>query len=131
MSVSTGFSSHKVWASTIEKIFNCPDAELESTVLHIYGPATTLTVNGNIMNYEAFLGFTRGIKSAVVSCTVTPLFWVRDGNKFAEKHRVDGTVADGSTVKIEAMTMGELDDEGRAVTVDEIFRVVEGKLPGT
>jgi hypothetical protein len=118
------YASKEAWAATIERAFNNPESELEGTILSLYAKDVTITVNGNVMKWDTFLPDVKEIRARTASVRVTSHHFLRDGKMFAERHTVIGTGIDGSERQVEAMCIGQLDDEGKAIWQEEITRLV-------
>ncbi|KAJ9141703.1 hypothetical protein NKR23_g7739 [Pleurostoma richardsiae] len=127
--VST-YSDVNLWAAAVSKAFSCPDEELESHLLsHLYTKDSIITVNGQEMTWDAFLAYLKIVRGAVSSVDVSPHHLLRDGRRFAIRHTSRGHRHEGPESHIEAMVMGEVDDEGRALWVEEVANFVEGTHP--
>ncbi|KAL7948166.1 beta-lactamase-like protein [Trichoderma barbatum] len=116
----TPFSSTGSVAAALESAFSCPDASLEATLLSIYTQQTIITVNQKRMAWEEFLTYIKAIRSRTTSVEIKSHYFLRDGNMFSERHSAYGHGKDGTKTHAEAMLMGELNEDGKAIWLEEI-----------
>eukprot|EP01037_Dinobryon_pediforme_P022583 gene22583-23789_t len=68
----------------------------------------------------------RKLREVVVSARIEVLDELRDGNRYADRHRVHVTKHDGSKVVQEVYLFAELDAEGRFARIEETTLMLEG-----
>jgi hypothetical protein len=120
MSTVSAFSSKEALGTAIQSAFNSPDSELESRILNIYTKDAIITVNQNRMTLDEFFPYIKSIRSRTKSVDVKPHHFVRDGNMFAGRHTAYGHGKDGTETQADAMLMGELNEDGKAIWLEEI-----------
>ncbi|KAM0257762.1 hypothetical protein ACHAQJ_004213 [Trichoderma viride] len=130
MSTVSPFSSKEAFGAAIEKAFNSPDSELESRILDLYTKDSIITVNRNRMTWDEFLPYIKAIRNRTMSVDIKPHHFVRDGNMFAERHSAYGHGKDGKETQAEAMLMGELNEEGKVIWLEEIA-ILSSSADGT
>lgn len=119
MSTQNCYSSKETWVAAILKIFNGPESEIEESILALYTPDVALTVNGSSMKMADFKEMVKNIRGIAVSVDITSHYFLRDGNLFADKHTVIGTGHDESKTQVEVLVIGELNDEGKCIWIEE------------
>ncbi|KAK1255612.1 hypothetical protein MKX07_007871 [Trichoderma sp. CBMAI-0711] len=120
MSKSSPFTNKDSFAAAISTAFNCPDSDVETSLLNLYTRDSIIIVNQNRMSWEKFVPYIEAIRARTMSVDVECHHFIRDGNMFAERHTARGTGKDGTTTEVEAFTMGELNEEGKAIWLEEI-----------
>ncbi|KAK4448915.1 hypothetical protein QBC34DRAFT_100869 [Podospora aff. communis PSN243] len=121
------YSSQEAWTSTLLHAFNGPDSDVESTFLKLYTRDTAITIDGKLYTFESFLEHVMQLRSIAVDFVLDSHCFLRDGNKFAEKHTLTATLrGDGNKAQVEGYVFGELGENGKAVWVDEATRTVQG-----
>ena len=68
----------------------------------------------------------RGGTGSQASAHIEVLEELRDGNRYADRHRVHVVKRDGSQVVQEVYLFAELDVDGRLLCVDEATMMLEG-----
>ncbi|PTB70163.1 Metallo-hydrolase/oxidoreductase [Trichoderma citrinoviride] len=120
MSTPSAFTNKDTFAAAIHAAFNCPDSDLEARILDLYTRQSLITVNENRMSWKDFVPYVKAIRARRTSVEIQCHHFIRDGNMFAERHTASGTGKDGTITKAEALLMGELNEEGKAIWVEEI-----------
>lgn len=119
MSTVSPFSGKDAFAAAVAAAYNSTDSELESKILNLYTKDSVITVNQNRMAWDEFLPYVKAIRARTTSVEVKSHHFVRDGNMFSERHTAFGTGKDGTKTRAEAMLMGELNEDGKAIWLEE------------
>ncbi|KAL7928551.1 beta-lactamase-like protein [Trichoderma chlorosporum] len=114
------FSSKDSFAAAIEAAFNVPDDSLEAAILNIYAKEAVITVNQKRMTWDDFLPYVKDIRARTTSVEIKSHYFLRDGNMFSERHTAYGHGKDGTETGAEAILMGELNEDGKAIWLEEI-----------
>ncbi|TFA97872.1 hypothetical protein CCMA1212_010402 [Trichoderma ghanense] len=120
MPTPSPFANKDTFAAALHAAFNCPDSDLESSLLNLYTRQSLITVNQNPMPWEDFVPYIRDIRARTTSVAVECHHFIRDGNTFADRHTARGTGRDGTMTKAEALLIGQLNEEGKAIWLEEI-----------
>ncbi|EHK22934.1 uncharacterized protein TRIVIDRAFT_60249 [Trichoderma virens Gv29-8] len=120
MSTVSPFSSKDSFATALEAVLNSPDASLEAALLNIYTKESVITVNQKRMTWDEFLPYLEAIRARLASVEIKSHHLLRDGNMFSERHTAYGHGKDGTETGAEAMLMGELNEDGKAIWLEEI-----------
>ncbi|KAL6857318.1 Metallo-hydrolase/oxidoreductase [Trichoderma novae-zelandiae] len=110
MSRPSPFTNKDTFVAAIHAAFNCPDSDLEKSILHLYTKQSLIT----------FVPYIKAIRARTTSVDVECHHLIRDGSMFAERHTAIGTGKDGTMTKAEALLMGEVNEEGKAIWLEEI-----------
>jgi hypothetical protein len=119
------------FASAIQAVFTCPEAELESKVLDIYNKDSVITVNEKRMTWDEFIPYFRGINNSMATVQIKSHQLLRDGNLFAEKHTAYGTGKYGTKTQGEAICMYEVNEDKKVVWLEEVMHLSAGTDPTT
>ncbi|KAK0750827.1 hypothetical protein B0T18DRAFT_401138 [Schizothecium vesticola] len=123
---SNPYTSKEAWTRTLLQALNGPDSDVEPTFLKLYTRDTTITLDGKSYTLESFLTHVMQLRSIAVDFELNSHCFLRDGNLFAEKHTLAGTMREGGArVEVEGYIFGEIDESGKAGWVDEQTRTLE------
>ena len=137
MSDSNPYSSKEAWLATLHSAFNGPQEQVESTFLKLYTKETVIKMDGKTYDWDAFMAHVAWIRDVASNIEIKSHCFLRDGNMLADKHTLTATMKnDAPDVVVEAYLFGELDDDGKAVWVDEQARTLgqpgaAAEKPGT
>ncbi|RFU80029.1 hypothetical protein TARUN_2147 [Trichoderma arundinaceum] len=120
MSAVSPFSSKEAFATAIEAAFNCSDSDFEAKILNLYTKDTIITVNRNRMTWNEFVSYVQAVRDRTASVEIKSQHLLRDGNMFSEKHVAYGLGKDGKKTGAEALVIGELNEDGKAIWMEEI-----------
>ena len=125
-SASSPYSSKEGFTATLLHAFNGPESEVKPTFLTLYNEDTVVKMNGATYSFDEFLAHVANVRGLLTNFEIESHAFLRDGNMVAEKHTLKATrKEDGKSVGAEGYIFGELNDEGRAVWVDEQARTFE------
>lgn len=99
---------------------------LIETIDRYFAPGYRQCADGEEVDRTGFIEHVQALRQRVASGRVEVIEVVREGNHLADRHRVEATKPDGSTVTMEIYLFGELDETGRLVRVDEVSRMISG-----
>ncbi|KAL6874453.1 beta-lactamase-like protein [Trichoderma longibrachiatum] len=120
MSTPSPFTNKDTFAAAIHAAFNCPDSDLEGSLLNLYTKQSIITVNQDRMSWDDFVPYIEAIRARTTSVDIECHHLIRDGNMFAERHTARGMGQDGTITKAEALLLGELNEDGKAIWLEEI-----------
>jgi hypothetical protein len=120
MSGSNPYASKEAWTAAILRALTGPEEEVESTFLTLYTKETDIKIDGKTYDFPGFLANAAHVRSISSDIELKSHCFLRDGNFFAEKHTLTATLKhDGSKIAVEGYIFGELNDDNKAVWVDE------------
>lgn len=123
MSSDGPYSSQQVWELTINRLFNGPESEVESTLSQLYSKDCLVTANGKSMNWEALFAYINDMRRSVKSIEIKSRHWIRKGNLLAENHDVTAMYSDGKFLRATTMILAEVNENGQAAWLDEVFQL--------
>ncbi|KAL7803948.1 hypothetical protein V8C43DRAFT_266431 [Trichoderma afarasin] len=89
-------------------------------ILNIYVKEAVITVNMNRMTWDEFIPYIKAIRARTTSVDIKSHYLLRDGNLFSERHSAYGHGKDGTETNAEAMLMGEVNEDGKVIWLEEI-----------
>ncbi|PNP43653.1 hypothetical protein TGAM01_v202081 [Trichoderma gamsii] len=119
-------STKEDFASAIEAVFTCPEAELESKILNIYTKESVITVNEKRMTWEDFFPYFKGINNSMAAVQIKSDKLVQNGNMFAERHTAYGTGKDGTKTQARAICMFEVNEDKKVIWLEEVLHFSAG-----
>jgi hypothetical protein len=96
-----------------------PEPDQDATLDRYYAPDYTHHADGRTLDRAGFAAMVAGMRDRIVRGTVTVLDEVRSGSTYAERHRYDATLTDGSELHREIYFFAEYAPDGRFRTVHE------------
>ncbi|MFT3851717.1 MAG: hypothetical protein QM733_03090 [Ilumatobacteraceae bacterium] len=99
---------------------------LEATIERYVAPDYHQRSDGEEFDYREFVEHIRAVRGRVARGRVEVLELVQEGRQFADRHVVEVTTRDGSSVRTEVHLFGELAEDGRLRRVDEVSRLIAG-----
>ena len=112
--------------SALDDILNQQRRPLEDVLDRHFSPDYRQRTNGHWDDREAFAQHARKLREVVASARIEVLDELRDGQRYADHHRVHVSKRDGTQVVQEVYLFAELDAEGRFARIEEITLMLEG-----
>ena len=112
--------------TALDDILNQQQHPLEDVLDRHFSPGYTQRTNGHCDDREAFAQHARKLREVVASARIEVLDELRDGQCYADRHRVRVTKRDGTQVVQEVYLFAELDAEGRFARIEETTLMLEG-----
>ncbi len=110
----------------LDGILNQQQLPLDNVLDSHFSPDYRQRTDGHWDDREAFVRHARKLREVVASARIDMLDEFRDGNRYADRHRVHITKRDGTQVVQEVYLFAELDAEGRFARVEETTLMLEG-----
>lgn len=110
----------------LDDILNQQQRPLGDVLDRHFSPSYRQRTNGHWDDREAFAQHARKLREVVESARIEVLDELRDGQRYADRHRVYVTKRDGSQVVQEVYLFAELDAEGRFKRIEETTLMLEG-----
>ncbi len=110
----------------LNDILNQQQRPLGDVLDQHFSPSYRQRTNGHWDDREAFAQHARKLREVVKSARIEVLDELRDGQRYADRHRVHVTKRDGSQVVQEVYLFAELDAEGRFKRIEETTLMLEG-----
>jgi len=112
--------------SALDDILNQQQRPLVDVLDYHFSPGYRQRTNGHWDNREAFAQHASKLREVVASARIEVLDELRDGQRYADRHRVHVTKRDGTQVVQEVYLFAELDAEGRFKRIEETTLMLEG-----
>ncbi|UYO92432.1 nuclear transport factor 2 family protein [Pollutimonas sp. M17] len=112
--------------SALDDLLNQQQHPLEDVLARHFSPDYRQRTNGQWDDREAFAQHACKLREVVASARIDVLDELRDGNRYADRHRVHVTKRDGSKVVQEVYLFAEMDTEGRFARIEETTLMLEG-----
>lgn len=110
----------------LDELLNQRHLPLEDVLDRHFSPEYRQRTNGRWDDREAFSRHARKLREVVASARIEVLDEIRDGNRYADRHRVHVTKHDGGQAVQEVYLFAELDAAGRFLRVEEVTLMLEG-----
>lgn len=110
----------------LDELLNQRQLPLEDVLDRHFSPEYRQRTNGHWDDREAFFRHARKLREVVASARIEVLDEIRDGNRYADRHRVHVTKHDGGQAVQEVYLFAELDAAGRFLRVEEVTLMLEG-----
>ena len=110
----------------LDEILNQKHLPLEEVLDRHFNPQYRQRTNGHWDDREAFMMHARKLREIIASARIELLDEFRDGNRYADRHRVHITKYAGAMVVQEVYLFAEFDEKGRFVRVEETTLMLEG-----
>jgi hypothetical protein len=95
------------------------DRPVREAVDRHVAPGFRQRVDGAELDREAFVARMTALRASVARVAFTVLDEVQDGSRYAERHRIELVLTDGTRVRREVLVFAERDARGRFVRIDE------------
>ncbi|OLO07778.1 hypothetical protein BTW08_10450 [Salinicola sp. MH3R3-1] len=112
--------------SVLDELLNRQDLPLEAVIDRHFSPAYRQRTNGCWDDRAGFTRHAQKLREIVASARIEMLDELRDGNRYADRHRVHIARRDGTHVVQEVYLFAELDIDGRFLRVEETTLMLEG-----
>lgn len=112
--------------SALDDILNQQQRPLNDVLDHHFSPGYRQRTNGHWNEREAFAQHARKLREIVASARIEVLDELRDGQHYADRHRVHVTKRDGTHIVQEVYLFATLDAEGRFARIEETTLALEG-----
>jgi len=112
--------------SALDALLNQQHIPLESVLDRHFSPAYRQRTNGRWDDRAAFAQHARKLREIVASARIEVLDELRDGSRYADRHRVHVVKRDGGRVVQEVYLFAQLDDQGRFARIEETTLMLEG-----
>ncbi len=112
--------------SSLDELLNRQELPLEEVLNRHFSAGYRQRTNGRWDDREAFVRHARKLRAIVASARIEVLDELRDGNRYADRHRVHVTKRDGTQTVHEVYLFAETDADGRFVRVEETTLMLEG-----
>ncbi|WP_407290856.1 hypothetical protein [Stutzerimonas zhaodongensis] len=112
--------------SALDDILNHPHRPLEDVLDRHFSPEYRQRTNGHWDDRAAFCQHARKLREVIASARIEVLDELRDGARYADRHRVYVTKRDGTHVVQEVYLFAKLDSKGRFLRVEETTLMLEG-----
>ncbi|QEA14363.1 nuclear transport factor 2 family protein [Comamonas flocculans] len=115
-------SIHRV----LDDLLNQGTLPLDEVLDRHFSPAYRQRTNGQWDDRRAFALHARKLREVVAVARIEVLDELRDGRRYADRHRVHITKRDGAELLQEVYLFAELDADGRFARVHETTLMLEG-----
>lgn len=110
----------------LDDLLNRQNLPLQEVLDRHFSPDYRQRTNGHWDDREAFARHARKLREVVASARIEVLDELRDGSRYADRHRVHVIKRDGSQVVQEVYLFAQLDQQGRFACVEETTLMLEG-----
>jgi hypothetical protein len=112
--------------SALEEILNQPQRPLDEVLERYFSPEYRQRTDGHWDDREAFKRHLAKLRELVASAEITVLDELRDGDRYASRHRVQIHKRDGTHAVQEVYLFARLDVQGFVLQVEEATLMLEG-----
>lgn len=112
--------------TALNDLLNRQDCPLEVLIDRHMSADYRQRTDGHWSDRDAFVRHVRQLREVVASADIDVLDELREGNRYADRHRVRLTKRDGTRVLFEVYLFAELDANGRFTRVEETTLLLEG-----
>lgn len=112
--------------TVLDELLNQKHLPLDEVLDRYFSPAYRQRTNGHWDDRAAFMRHARKLREVVSSANIELLDEFRDGNRYADRHRVHVMKHDGSAVIQEVYLFAQVDEQGRFLRVEETTLMLEG-----
>ncbi|THT98750.1 nuclear transport factor 2 family protein [Lampropedia puyangensis] len=113
-------------ATALNEILNRLDIPIDDILDRHFSPDYRQRTNGQWDDREAFSQHLHALRKIVALADIEILDELRDGNRYADRHRVHITKHNGEKVVQEVYLFAQLDDAGRFTRIEETTLMLEG-----
>lgn len=110
----------------LDELLNRQEFPLETVLDRHFSPDYRQRTNGVWDDRAAFARHARKLRDVIESARIEVLEELRDGDRYADRHRVHVVKRDGARVVQEVYLFAELDTDGRFVRIEETTLMLEG-----
>lgn len=112
--------------TVLDALLNQKHLPLEEVLNRHFSRDYRQCTNGHWDDREGFSHHAHKLREIVASARIEVLEELRDGDRYADRHRVHITKQDNSRVTQEVYLFAEIDRDGRFKRIEEITRMLEG-----
>lgn len=113
-------------AAAVTDLLLTPGLELSEAVDRHFAPDYRQRTDGRWDDREAFTAHIAHLRTVVTGGSVQVLEELVQGDRYADRHIVDVTKTDGSTVRMEVYLFGEFASDGRFRRIEETTLLLQG-----
>ncbi|NHV09531.1 nuclear transport factor 2 family protein [Cronobacter turicensis] len=113
--------------TVLNALLNQQELPLEDVLNRYFSPAYRQRTNGAWDDRQEFAHHARKLRELVSFASINVLDELRDGKRYATRHRVECTKRDAEEVVMEVYMFAETDDEGRFVRIEETTLMLKGR----
>ncbi|MCX4744292.1 nuclear transport factor 2 family protein [Kitasatospora sp. NBC_01287] len=113
-------------AGALTDLLFTPGLDLDEAVDRHFAPDYRQRTDGRWDDRAAFLTHIAHLRSVVAGGSVTVLDELSDGDRYADRHVVEVTKTDGSTVRMEVYLFAEFAPDGRFRRIEETTLLLAG-----
>jgi hypothetical protein len=103
----------------VEALLDSDGPSVEAAADRHFAPGFRQRVNGTWVDRPAFLAGVADLRATVERATITVLDELVEGPRYAERHRIDLELRDGTRARREVFVFAERDGDGRFVRIEE------------
>jgi hypothetical protein len=122
------FASQATYEKALNDTFSASDEEFDVLFKTMWSANIEATIDGHSWTYEGFYNHIKKLRSVMENAEVKVLTFLRDGNKFADRHTGDATMKDGQKSHVDAYCFGEIGADGRITKFEEAI-ILKGAHP--
>ncbi len=112
--------------TVLDEVINQQELPLEEVLDRYFSPNYRQRTNGCWDDREGFACHARKLREVCAFAKIEVLDELRDGDRYATRHRVQGTRRDGAEVVMEVYMFAERDTAGRFLRIEETTLMLEG-----
>lgn len=113
-------------AAALTDLLFTPGLALHEAADRHFAPGYCQRTDGRWGDRDAFLAHIAYLRGVVAEGSVDVHDEFRDGVRYADRHTVDLTKTDGSSVRTEVYLFGEFASDGRFLRAEEVTLMLEG-----
>ncbi|KGT93329.1 hypothetical protein NG99_11725 [Erwinia typographi] len=112
--------------TVLDEVINQQELPLEEVLDRYFSPNYRQRTNGCWDDREGFARHARKLREVCTFARVAVLDELRDGHRYATRHRVQGIKRDGAEVIMEVYMFAEMDTVGRFLRIEETTLMLAG-----
>ncbi|AFK00417.1 nuclear transport factor 2 family protein [Cronobacter sakazakii] len=113
--------------TVLNALLNQQERPLEDVLDSYFSPDYRQRTDGAWDDRQGFAHHARKLRELISFASIDVLDELRDGRRYATRHRVQCTKRDGEEVVMEVYMFAETDNEGRFTRIEETTLMLEGK----
>ena len=114
-------------ASALHDLLLAPDLDLDEALDRHFAPDYRQRTDGRWADRAGFAEHIAHLRQVVVGGSVEVVEELADGTRYADRHIVDVTKKDGSSVRMEVYVFGEFAPDGRFRRIEETTLMLAGQ----
>lgn len=112
--------------TVLDEMINQQELPLEKVLDRYFSPHYRQRTNGCQEDREGFAHHARKLREICAFAKIEVLDELRDGNRYATRHRVLCTKRDGTEVAMEVYMFAQMEDSGRFLRIEETTLMLKG-----